>query len=75
MSQLLWSEAEFSPAASQKPCFTAEQVVSVGTCWIMTQVIRVCRHALTVRVVTSSAVLYFKHFSFPDRFRAVVEYL
>ena len=68
MSQLLWSEAEFSLAASQKhcPCFTAEQLASVGTCWIMTQLTRICRHALTVRRITSSAVLYFRHFSFPD---------
>lgn len=68
MSQLLWSEAEFSLAASQKHwlCFTAEQLASIGTCWIMTQVTRTCRHALPVRIVTSSAVLFFKHFSFPD---------
>lgn len=76
MPQRLCSEAEFPLAASQKhwPCFTAEQVVSVSTCWIMTQVVRVCRHALTARVVTS-AVLCFKYFSFPDRFKAVLEHL
>jgi len=67
MSQLLWSEAEFSPAASQKHWlgFPAEQLASLGMCWIMTQVTGFCRHAFTAGK-TSSAVLYFKHFSFPD---------
>lgn len=42
MSQLLWCDTELSLAASQKRwlCFTAEQLASVGTCWIMTQVTR-----------------------------------
>lgn len=76
MSQLLWSEAEFSLIASQKhwPCFTAEQLASIGACWIMTQVTRICKHPLTVRI-TTSAVLYFEHFSFPDLLGVVLEYL
>lgn len=65
MPQLLQSEDEFSLVVIQKywPCFNCR---ASGQCWIVAQVARICRQALTV--------LYFKHFPFSAWIGIVLEY-